>query len=1354
MSYRKGSILLKANVNSALITGLVGSVLLGASPVSVWAAMPPPSIVHEIAKIDDGLKAEGGTFALALDFRQGEGALPAGELTLAPSFADGWGRTFWEGQPVPFRPSDKTHPARTEFAIPYPPLLPIGGYLFRGVIRDAKGGEVTTVRVPTGRFAGFDFQRDLVWMYWGGGKPSDPMAATLQNVGINGCGGNSLDYRFPYRWFKDHAVQEPTERYPEDAFLHPEGTQLAWYRKAHIGAAPADGGFVLALMTDEVGANFKSPAMRAARLRLVRADPWINAPTLSRFNAFFQTDYLSWDEVLREGFPPLNHPLYKDKPMAWTADREFRDIEAPMLHMEVLRQTNPYVAFGPGATHCLTDEHFDSYNTRAYNNMTTLDFIAPFISAQPMYGLRPGNRLINLKAAWGDSINFFAANEHLFWAALACNDRAFLIYGPGDGYGATPVMPDGKITPEGEFLQSIRRTIHGLRPVILATRNRLEPAVLYLNHDWHDAGRNLMEGLVNNGVMPRGAKGPDAATKLIFGPESTLSATVLEAVNNGAGLVLGGKEPGDLSAVGIEVAANAPPSTNGCEEIDLSPLAKTFPGLAGVKVIGTWGAGAKAKAGSGLEEVRAVDKLLAITGPMGKGWVLYLNINLQTMFQPNGWKGSWGASNLSLLGDPTIPDRNAALVRALLSRAGVPERLRITDGQGRIHPFLRGMLAETHDGAQRYLYVVSEAAGKMVKEPNDPTKESMTLACDRQLTGSLRLFDPAIKAVRDLRSGKLLPLQADEKGARVELKLEAGQGTILALLTATPAGSLSVHLSQSDAAGLERVQVELCRWSDRGEALPLPGHSCWIRLLDPRGREVEALSRWATGGGPHVFDAGFALNDPDGEWTVEAEDLTDGTRAQAKLTRQRVPHGLRLEYVPSGDLVRGATNPGVLLIRNAGPDPLPLAGLTAACNAPGIRFSLSAMTGTIPAGGETKSPTVLQIDPSCPAGPALLELRRGDAVLGAARVAVPEPFTVTFESTPYLDGDLILTEIRGRVRTSVAGRVPIAICPVGVALPEAVVTSQTAYAETAFAIPLIVSRTQAQALRGPRNEGINLTLQASGLPAGRANYKPSILPLARAPQPIGSISGGKLAVRINNYTKTEQRVAIDLAPLPGGAMESWKESCVIPSQSSQTLERPVAGLVPTIDPGLFSLALGWTTGESPRERTVLPVEEVLEQEWWVKTELVSLTAPARGGDAVPVLPASAAERTAAGWRRVVTQSVLWWEELANKPARVGRLYAATQVQTLIARKVRVGFAGPTPPTQMWVNGELLDAAWPALAKTGGMRTESIALSAGSNSIIMALDLPAKKQPATSLVLQDPVTGKRDRALPIGERGAP
>jgi len=1339
----------KVRVKNWVVGGLIGSLLFGASAPAVRAAAPPPSVVYEIAKIDDGLKPEGGTFALALHFRKGEGALPAGALTLVPSFADGWGRTFWEGPPVAFSPGDKANPTRLEFAIPYPPLLPIGGYLFRGVIRDATGGEVTTVRVPTGRFERFDFQRDLVWMYWGGRHPSDQMAAALQGVGINGCGGDSLDYRFPYRWFKDHAVQEPTERYPEDAFLHPEGTQLAWYRKAHIGSAPADGGFVLALMTDEVGANYKSPAMRAARLRLARTNSWLNVPTLSRFNSFFQTDYLSWDEVLRDGFPQLNHPLYKDKPMAWTADREFRDIEAPMLHVEVLRQTNPSLVFGPGATHCLTDGHFDSFNTRAYNNMTTLDFIAQFIAAQPMYGLRPGNRLINLHAGWVDGTNYFAANEHLFWSALACNDRLFLIYGPGDGYGATPVSADGKITPEGEFLQTIRRTIHGLRSVILATHNRLEPAVLYLNHDWHEAGRNLMEGLVNCGVMPRGAKAPDAATKLIFGLDAVLGSPVLEAVNNGAGLVLGGKEPGDLSAVGIEVSTNVLPATDG-EEIDLAPLAKAFPGLANVKVIGTWGAGAKAKAGSGLTEVRVGDKLLAISGPMGKGWVLYLNVNLQTMFQPNGWRGSWGAVNLSLLGDPTIPDRNAALVRALLARAGVPERFRLTNAQGQVHPLLRGMLAESADGAQPYLYVVSEAAGKLVKDPADPKKDTITLACDRQLTGTLRLLDPSIKAVRDLRTGRLLPVRADAQGVAVDLQLPAGQGTILALLTAVPTGTLAVHLSQNNVAGLEQLQVELCRRDQRGELLALPGHSCWVRFLDPQGREVEALSRWATGGGPHVFDAAFALNDPEGEWTVEAEDLTDGTRAQAKLTRQRGPHGLRLEYLPAGNVVRGAPNQGVLRIHNAGPDPLPLAGLTAACDAPGIRLSLSAMTGTVPAGGESKLPVTLEIDPACPAGPALLELRHGDAVLGAARVAVPEPFTVTFESTPYFDGDLILTEIRGSVRTSAAGRVPIVIRPAGLALPEIVVTSQTAYAETAFAIPLIVSRAQAQALRGLRNEGIDLTLQASGLPAGRANYKPNILPLARAPQPIGSISGGKLAVRINNFTKTEQRVAIVLAPLPGGAAEPWKESRVLPSQSSQTLERPVAGLVPTIDPGVLNLALDWTTGESPRERTVLPVEEVLEQEWWVKTELVSLTAPARADDEVPVLPPSAAERTAAGWHRVVTQSVLWWEELAPKQARNGRLYAAMQVQVPTARKVRVGFTGPTPPERLWVNGELLDVAWRALAKTGGLSAEPIVLSAGSNSVVMALDLPAKKQSATALILQDPATGKRDRAVQIGK----
>lgn len=1342
----------------AVVCGLRCAVLAGlpaALVPSAQAAAPPPAPVQwRVARMDDALRPEGGTFRLTLAIiKPKESPTAAGGLTLTPSFADGWGRRFWEGPPVAVAPGDKDNPATVEFTIPYPPLPP-GGYVFTGRLHDAAGNEVHVIRVPTGRMERFDFRRDLAWMIFGCNPGSDAHAQALREIGFNGAGGYRTDYRFPYRWFQDHAVQIPTEGYPEAAVLHPEGTPFAGFRTWFTGGFPADGGLILALLTEEIGTKNGDPAMRAARLRLARADGWMKVPTLGRFNAFFQTDFLSWDEVFRDGFPPLNHPRFGGHPIAWTADRQFRDVEAPMMRAETIRATQPAAIIGPGATHGVQDANFDSMNRRAYNNMATLDFISPFLATQKNYGLRPGSRLFNLKAAWIDGAAYFPAHEHLYWAALAVNDRLFLVYCPGDGYGSLPVTPDGEITDEGAFLQGLRRTIHGLRPVILETRSRVEPAVFWASGQAADP--NLADALAACGVVPTGGGQPDAATRLIFaiGGAGVIDASLLAAARDGAGLVLQGSDLEELADLGIEAAAepaaDAAPekeaddnegnaealtsmeSTAGAAttatEIDLSPLAGSFPGLAGVKVLGNLGSNATAKAGSGLQEIRAGGRLLAITGPLGKGWVLFLNVKLQNMILPTGWRGSWGASNLSLLGDASVPERNAGLVRALLARAGVPEPFRIVDEQGKIHPFVRAFAAEPPAGGQRYLYVVSESAGRLI--PNeDPKKVAMTLAHDREFNARLQLFDPAIKAVRDLRTGKMLPVQADGKAATVELALAAGQGTILSLLPAAPAGPLPVHLSQSDVADGEQLHVAVG---------PRPaGHTCWVRFLNPEGREVEPLSRWATGPGPHVFTAAFAVDDPEGEWTVVAEDMTDGTRAEARFRRQAKPAGPRFAFTPDAPLVRGTMNRG--RVRGE--------GLTVGCDTPGVRASLAA-----------DGQLGLDIAPDAPAGPAFLALRRGESAAGGLRVEIPEPFTVAFASTPYLDGDLIVTEIRGVVRSSLAAATPVTIRGAG---QEVTVNCPAANQDVPFAIPLFLTRARAQALCGLRHEGVAVTLSAPGVPAVTATWKPNILPLQRAPQRVGSVSGGTLAVRINNFTPTEQRIAVTLAALPGETAKPWQASATVAPHGSATVERSLPGLPAAIDPGLHDVALDWTAGGVARERAVLPVEEVLEQEWWINIQSPQIGKKTPADDEIPTLPPDPKAREQAGWRRVVTQSVLWWNELAPPKGKPGRLYAAAGFEAPQAGPICAGFTGPCRPAGIWINGDPLEFGPPKPAGKGKAPADPTVMSAapiaahqGENSVVFAVDLPLKtrtKSPGTSLVLQDPATGRRDRSLKIGER---
>ena len=424
----------RRSVSAAALPAVAVGLLLATVPSGAAAAPPPrppaPPFKWTVAKIDHGLQPEGGTFRIAFDLvkpppPKGAADLPAATFTLAPSFGDGWGRTFWKGKPETFSPGAKDKPASVALAIPYPPL-PVGPYLFTGHVQDAAGAEVAVIRIPTGRLTAFDFRRDLAWLYFGRGNNSDALVAALRRIGING--DQQGEYRFPYRWFKDHAMQDPTEQYPEEVVRHPEGTSFdgfsKWFRTT---AFPEDGGMLLALLTEEISAKSDSPAMHAARLRILRTNDWIKAATLSRFNDFFRTDCLSWDEAMRPEFARLDHPQFGPGPVKWVADREFTDVEAPMMRAEVIRETQPTAVIGPGATHASGFGHFDSFNTRGYNNMATLDFIRGFVHAQPYYGLRPGSRLLNLQAGWIDEANYFPANEHLAWAALGVNDRMILV---------------------------------------------------------------------------------------------------------------------------------------------------------------------------------------------------------------------------------------------------------------------------------------------------------------------------------------------------------------------------------------------------------------------------------------------------------------------------------------------------------------------------------------------------------------------------------------------------------------------------------------------------------------------------------------------------------------------------------------------------------------------------------------------------------------------------------------------------------------------------------------------------------------------------------------------------------------
>jgi hypothetical protein len=142
-----------------------------------------------------------------------------------------------------------------------------------------------------------------------------------------------------------------------------------------------------------------------------------------------------------------------------------------------------------------------------------------------------------------------------------------------------------------------------------------------------------------------------------------------------------------------------------------------------------------------------------------------------------------------------------------------------------------------------------------------------------------------------------------------------------------------------------------------------------------------------------------------------------------------------------------------------------------------------------------------------------------------------------------------------------------------------------------------------------------------------------------------------------------------------------------------------------------------------------------------------------------MFPDAPTAREKAGWRRVVTQGVVWWADVAPPKFTVGQVYVATHVAAPKDMAVCVAFLGPSKPTAAWVNGALLAKA-PASAPKPKDKSAlpapplgvPSALKTGKNVVVVQFDVKPKdkdKPVGCSLAMLDPATGKRDSSLQIG-----
>jgi hypothetical protein len=617
----------------------------------------------------------------------------------------------------------------------------------------------------------------------------------------------------------------------------------------------------------------------------------------------------------------------------------------------------------------------------------------------------------------------------------------------------------------------------------------------------------------------------------------------------------------------------------------------------------------------------------------------------------NGWTGRVGQGWILGLTTPLPTNRpaNAAFMRALLDQAGIKETFRFTDEAGAFHPGILGSLVETADRSQSYVIVVAESAA--------------------DIQSRFRPMDPAILAVRDLCAENTLEWKQDAAGRYVEVNLPKGVGTMLALIKESSGDRLQVSAPASISGG-QTLSLALAKLDAKGVPLKT-SHTFRIRILGPDGRELPGLANFGTGPGPVTLSQPVALSDPPGEWTIQAEDLTDGSTATAKLIKN--------------DSATAPTAPAIA------PQPQP-------------------------------------------------------------------PYSLVVEETPAMEGDVILVTLKGHVFTSLPGTHEVSVEP---AIPAAFLLECPARLSVTpapdkpapFAFTYRLSREEAQALRGGRNQGVAVRLTVPGREDITASWKVPVSPYLRAPHHNATVSGGAVSLRVDNFTGKNREVTLAFDPYPGWADGTRATLKRITAGTSARFDWPVTWNDPVkLDPGFAWLPLRATVDGAAFAAGKVFLDQDLEQEWWIGL-LVMKPGEETDWNPCAMLALDPAAANKKGWTRVTTETVLWWPALAARLVKDSvmpacQMAAVTQVRAPEAKKVRVGFTGPTAPARIFVNGVPVEADWAALRKTGGVRSEPVLLNKGLNTVAVEVLLPVPDTAATSLVIQDAATGKRDRTLNI------
>ncbi len=565
--------------------------------------------------------------------------------------------------------------------------------------------------------------------------------------------------------------------------------------------------------------------------------------------------------------------------------------------------------------------------------------------------------------------------------ALACATLAvaqatapFAFHAPGYGYLDGVVDPTGALLP-GRAGAVARARLAAWAPVLRETRNRYNTEVLLYAHGGGGADDGMLAGLLACGIQP--AYGATlSGRRLIIAAKAARAGEVTAlraAVEAGALLYITPEaDPAIARAFGLIPASNKMSTPR---VIDLSGLRGDFPALAGVKISASPAGGGNVSAGSTLKRVNAGKRLIAWSGAVGHGRVLYLNCT------PT----------------PGVP-ANRALLHALLQRAGVQEAFSFTGASGSAAAGILGFLLESVDGTQAYLVAVAT----------------------QQQHARLYLRDRRLTSVRDLDTARTLPWHTNARGRYVEVSLAQGDGTVLALLAGRPGGSVQVLPAQASVGDEAVLAVQVKRVDATGHLLPC-SHAFRVSLRGVDGAPLAGTPVTAAGPSPQVLLLPITRAVTPGHCSLAADDLTDGTqtcRALEKRAPGKPAPGVQLTWGLPPELVRGRPLHGTLtLTAPVTGGALPQVPLVF-CDEPGVAITIDRPHAS--GAGVLIAPFTFTVPPTTTARSIFLGVDADCHVLGGTVLALPPAYRLELDPLPRLAKGATQMTLRGTVVSSVA----------------------------------------------------------------------------------------------------------------------------------------------------------------------------------------------------------------------------------------------------------------------------------------------------------------------------------------------